>query len=401
MSDGSNTTISDEKLSKLMSKIQSDKSLASKLGVLVPTKRKNTSFSPLKVRKYIKNASGKFVPIEDIPANAGRPDEIAHVNETSTSGPSIQSNIINPGSPHSESYDNDSDHNSDSESENDTEVDNLENLEKILCTSDNEDEIENESDEEEEIEVLGGPKKAAWSPSKKSKSFYLKAADIELNKDLIKEISEQYDGSEDTNSHFSPPRFSSALWSTVQTSQSDTFRLKSLHKIQDHLYLAIKPLLDCLDTADKSSKEKIVQSIQLICSSNLLLNRYRRATVVPHLKPELRKQILSIPITHNSFFGDDFAKTTDNLIKEQSAIEKVIQKKPVNQRLHYRSSSHSRGNSYSSGQYNTDRKSFRGSRGSSFKYSQRGRGSRRGSNHPRRGGYKSDKGKTPSTGESQ
>ena len=54
MSDGSNTTISDEKLSKLMSKIQSDESLASKLGVLVPTKINNTSISPLQVRKYIK-----------------------------------------------------------------------------------------------------------------------------------------------------------------------------------------------------------------------------------------------------------------------------------------------------------------------------------------------------------
>ena len=192
---------------------------------------------------------------------------------------------------------------------------------------------------------------------------------------MVKEIKDQYVGEDDLDAHFSPPRFPPSLWASVQSSQADTFRLKTLFKVQDNLFLSLKPLLDCLPSAEKESKSKIIQSIQLIASSNLLLNRFRRSTLAPHLKHELRKQVLSLPVTHDSFFGQEFSKATENLVKEQSAIEKVIFKKPWNQRLSNPSSS--RNNTFQG-------QGFRGS------YQKKGRGGRGGKHHKKRGGYKND-----------
>ena len=56
--------------------------------------------------------------------------------------------------------------------------------------------------------------------------------------------------------------------------------------------------------------------------------------VARHLRPQLRKQILNLPVTHDSCFGEDFSKSTENILKEQAAIEKII-KKPATQRLSY------------------------------------------------------------------
>ena len=120
---------------------------------------------------------------------------------------------------------------------------------------------------------------------------------------------------------------------------------------------------------DKTSQNKIIEAIQLICSSNLQLNRFRRATIAPHLKPELRKQVLSLPVTHNSFFGEDFNKATDNLIKEQSALDKIIIKKPITKRLSYNKT-----NNANAQGYQNNKQFFRSNRGHKY---QRGHGSNR------------------------
>ena len=378
--------ISEEKVSLLMSKLKNDKNLAKKLGLLedephVNENPKRKSFiSPLRVKKVRKTSDGSFVNFDEGTSTAaGLSDENALVNETSISGTS-----------HNLSSQTQNDSESESEANSETEVDDLENLENILCKSDDEDHDDHnisDVDDGEEYDILGGPSKSSWSPSKKALSFYLKAADIDLGKDLLNEIQQKYKSDEKLNDHFSPPRFPASLWSTVQSSQSDTFRLKSLFKVQDNLYLAVKPLLDCLDTADKESKPKILQSIQLICSSNLQLNRFRRATIAPHLKPELRKQVLALPVTHNSFFGEDFSKAADNLIKEQSAMEKVIHKKSFSSKpAPYAKPSTSQGYSSYNNQNYADKKLFRGGRSRGrFTQNHRGRG-RRGFGSYNRGG---------------
>ena len=301
MSDSEAPNLSSQKLTKLIDKIKADSSLASKLGLLEDSSNKNpkrkAKASPVKFNKVVKSCKKKNASTSQS-AFTGSPDENASGKKTSKRGAS-GNDSSRPSSPNPNDVDNDLEDQSESnngEDETSEGDDDLENLEMLLCNSDDdleeEDNPDEESEEDEEsFDVLGGPKKGLWAPTKKAFEFYLKAADIELKPDLIKEIKEQYLSESDLDAHFTPPRFPSSLWATVQSSQADTYRLKSLFKVQDNLFLSLKPLLDCLATADKDSKPKIIQSIQLIASSNLHLNRFRRSTIAPHLKAELRKQV--------------------------------------------------------------------------------------------------------------
>ena len=312
------------KMDSLIQKLQSDPKLSKKLDLLVDSvckdrlseSKKRKDVSPLRV----KTVKAKLPKISEenssihSSSRSGSPNEKAP-GETSKRGAS-------PSDSESEQHDEE-----DVNSEND-----FSNLENFLMEDCEESDRGSESSDED-LEILGGPQSASWTISQKSFDFYKKVADIELKKELIDSIKKEFQAHEDVEPHFAPPRFSPSLWSTVQSSKADTFKLKCLYKVQEHIYLALKPLLSCLDSVDRDSKSKIAKSIQLLSSSNLLLNRFRRSTLAPHLKPELRKQILALPISHDSFFGDDFSKATDSLVKEQSAMEKVISKKPLSQRL--------------------------------------------------------------------
>ena len=127
---------------------------------------------------------------------------------------------------------------------------------------------------------------------------------MELPKEVISEISEEFKADEEINDHFTPPKFPSPLWTAVQSSSADSFKLKSIFKAQENLLLAIKPLLAVAKNAPKEDKSHILKSIQLLCNSNLSLNRLRRCMLAPHLKADLRKSLLAIPVNHNSFFGE-------------------------------------------------------------------------------------------------
>ena len=61
-----------------------------------------------------------------------------------------------------------------------------------------------------------------------------------------------------------------------------------------------------------------------ICSANLNLNKYRRMIVAPYMKKDLKKQLLDMPVKHDSIFGNDFEKTTDQIVKEQSALNRIL-----------------------------------------------------------------------------
>ena len=385
MSNSEAPPISSSKLEKLIEKIKSDANLASKLGLMeevAEKKGKRKRDSPVKFNKVAKTFE-KGQPSNSQSVNTGPPDENASVKKTSKRGASGKNlarlsppediDVISSEQSAIESEEEEAENSSDG-------FNDMENLENLLCGSDDdleeeEEESEDEPEKDESFDVLGGPKKGLWTPSKKALEFYLKAADIELKPDLIKEIKEQYAAEDDLDAHFCPPRFPPSLWATVQSSQADIYRLKSLFKVQDNLFLSLKPLLDCLAVAEGESKSKIIQAIQLISSSNLLLNRFRRSTIAPHLKNELRKQVLSLPVTHDSFFGQDFCKATDNLVKEQSAIEKVVFKKPWNQRLSMPS---------------TSKSSFHAQGGRGFYSNKRGRGGRGKKFLKKRGGFKND-----------
>ena len=321
-----------QKLAMLMAKIDKDPALAKKLGIVQMTKGsyKNPhgkhfpKTSPLRTRK---------ISVSVLPP-ARSPAVVAPVQETPNEGASSREDSSTPIAPEisvenvtgiDESEDQDIPVDPE-DPDSSVEVDDLAALEEIL-NRDSSDQ-DSSSHSSDEYEILGGSSKPSWKPSEKSLKWYKEVADLELKKEVLDNIKETFKTADDLNSHFEPPKFPSSLWTAVQTSSADTFRLKSLYKSQENLYLAIKPLLASLDSSPKEVRKNILTSIQLIASSNLSLNRFRRATLAPHLKPEIRKQVLALPVSHNSFFGEEFNKAADTLLKEQSAIEKVLYKKP-------------------------------------------------------------------------
>ena len=63
------------------------------------------------------------------------------------------------------------------------------------------------SSDHDDFDYLGGPSSVKWHPSEKTFRFFLKVADIDLNNDIVKELSEKYVGTEELDSHFEPPNF--------------------------------------------------------------------------------------------------------------------------------------------------------------------------------------------------
>ena len=224
-------------------------------------------------------------------------------------------------------------------------------LEQILADSD-EDFSDNEDQDEEgnqvedmeeedessdlEFDVLGGPPEATWKLDKKVMKWFLNVADIELKKESLESIKKAYQTKNEVASHFEPPKLPHSIWQAIsQSNHADLFRLKTIHKAQESLYLATCPLLSALEKVDKSLRSELCTAIQLVSSTNLMLNRYRRASILPHIKKELRSQIRNLPITHDNLFKENFEKSADSLLKEQAALSKVMlpKKLPVQQRL--------------------------------------------------------------------
>ena len=131
---------------------------------------------------------------------------------------------------------------------------------------------------------LGAQPYPSWSPQEPFLQWYLNAAGIELKKAGIVDIENNFITPTNLETHFQPPPFPPALWELAEKNQHDIIKLKSLQKLQNKIHLAIKPLLDLIPNVDREYKAKITASIQLLSSANLSLNRFRRTTLVPHLK---------------------------------------------------------------------------------------------------------------------
>ena len=262
-------------------------------------------------------------------------------------------------------------------------------LDEVLANAYDDDLEENNEEEdivpdespEDEFEIFSGPKTENWALSEKVTAFFNKVADIKLEKVDYDKLKSEFSHSEDVDHHFSVPKLPSTLWNTVKSSSvTDPIRLKSIGQAQDYLYTALKPLLSCLEESDKGSamRNNLTKAIQMICSSNLVLNKYRRAVVAPFLKKDIKKQLMDLPVKHDSIFGTDFDKTTESIVKEQAALNKVIANKSAFDRISYRRGT-SRGFSYSKLKAQQAPKtfsnsSFRGRRGQSRGSFNRGRG---------------------------
>ena len=163
--------------------------------------------------------------------------------------------------------------------------------------------------------------------------WYLKVADLGLDKEVIDQIKEKYSCEDGIDSHFTP-KFPSSVWSRVSQQSGVVNRLKSLFRTQETLYLSLKPLLTAASLVPKEEISHILKSIQLITSANIELNRFQHLTIAPHLKPEILKQVLTLPVKHDTFFGDNFAKATEEIVKEQSTLDKILTNPNIKKSFH-------------------------------------------------------------------
>lgn len=190
----------------------------------------------------------------------------------------------------------------------------------------------NDYEEEEEgditeYRVLGSDPEPSWVPPKSSFSWFKKIADIELKDKELETIVEGFKPPAELEHHFVPPKLPKSVWDAVKSSPADQFKQRVCFKAQSLTCTAIKPLLSVLDSLDPDDSvniNNITTSIQLLCSSNLQLNRFRRSMTSPYIKKDLRKSMLAQPIKHDSLFGQDFEKSTDQAIKEQTATQKLL-----------------------------------------------------------------------------
>lgn len=182
------------------------------------------------------------------------------------------------------------------------------------------------SDFDEFLPIISTTSKSNWSPCDEVLNWYTKVADIDLSDEQAREISDKYVPSSSISSHFEPPHLPPALWQKTKSSAQNTYKERSLFRIQSLSTSAIKPLLDVLDSLDAQdpNREKIASSIQLICSANLRTSRMRRAITSKFIKPELRQNLFSQPINHLALFGTEFATAAENANKAQATIQKVV-----------------------------------------------------------------------------
>ena len=256
----------------------------------------------------------------------------------------------------------------------------LSSLEHFLSTEDNNNILDENSSNENsgsdnvEPSILGLENQNFWSPHPKILEWYAKVSDMHLNDSILKQINEKFTPPPELASFFSPAKLPDPIWSAVKDSKYDGYKHRILFSLQSNLLNSLKPLLDCLPSiADSETKEKIAQSIQMISSVNLDINRFRRVIAAPHLKTEYKKSFCKLPVTRSSLFGEeDFEKSSDKIIKEYNASQKILKSKFT-----------PKWNQYSNSNANNSKTQmpFRGGKGGA-----RGKGSRGRGRGPRGGG---------------
>ena len=250
----------------------------------------------------------------------------------------------------------------------------LENLEQLLSVQ-NEDPTSpnlNSNPDDFDLSILGQENQSFWSPHPKILEWYSKVSNLHLNDNILKKINEKYSLPPDLASLFSPAKLPDPIWSSIKDSKYDGYKHKILYSLQSNLLNALKPLLDSIPSiTDNEAKEKISSSVQMLCSVNLDINRFRRVIAAPHLKNEYKKSFCKLPVTRASLFGeDDFEKSSDKIIKEYNASQKILKSKNNSKWFNNNNNYNNNYNNYNS----KNQQPFRGGRGGSRGRGNRGRG---------------------------
>lgn len=216
---------------------------------------------------------------------------------------------------------------SDSGSEADYSHDDIEALENLDLVDEEKDSSKADQPDDPGLKILGGPVPTSWDLPPRAFSWYKKICDLELKSDDIKSLKEKYHPADDLIHHFEPPKIPHSLWESVKTSQALVYKQKVCFKAQESAYTAILPLLSVLESVpeeDQVTRDRLTESIQLICTSNLQMNRFRRALVGTFMKKDYKKSLMSLPVTHDKLFGDSFNDAVEASTKAQASTKKLL-----------------------------------------------------------------------------
>ena len=184
--------------------------------------------------------------------------------------------------------------------------------------------------EEFDIPVLAAKPLHSWEAPKRSFEWFKRIADSELSEGDLEDFMKDFVPAKEVGKHFDPPKLPNSIWSRIkfQNSCSDElFKQRSIMKSQKFQTSALMPLLSVLESLKPSDpNQKLVASaIQMICSSNLQLTRFRRTSVAKFVKSELRQPLFSQPVTHLHMFGAEENKSAKKVIKTQAtSFSKVL-----------------------------------------------------------------------------
>ena len=175
--------------------------------------------------------------------------------------------------------------------------------------------------------IIGPETKSTWTPPSRAFSWFTKVADIDVPDSQLESYLEDFVPPKELENHFTPPRLPKSVWDKLLRSKRNEELNKQRHIYQSQklLYSSLMPLLTVLESTNSNdpNQKLISTAIQMICTSNLRLNKFRRSAISSFIKPELRQSLFEQPATHDHLFGTDFNNSAELAIKNQSSITKV------------------------------------------------------------------------------
>lgn len=177
------------------------------------------------------------------------------------------------------------------------------------------------------IPILSSVTDPTWNPPERSFEWFKKVADLELSDDQIQGIMADFVPSDEVNKHFIPPMFPPSIWNRIKEENSpEIIKHRVIFRSQKLLSSAMMPLMTVLDSLKKEdpNQKLLASAMQMICTSNLHLSRFRRSAANRFIKQELRQPLFSKSVTHLHLFGSDFDASAETAAKTQSSFQKVL-----------------------------------------------------------------------------
>ena len=175
--------------------------------------------------------------------------------------------------------------------------------------------------------IISGESQPTWSPEPRTLAWFKKIADMELKQEQVDSILNDFIPPENLNEHFTPPVLPTSIWNQIKSeSSSDIAKQRVVFRSHKLISSSLMPLLSVLESldGDDPNQKLVASAIQLLCSSNLNLSRYRRSYVSKYVKPEMKQALLSQPVTHQHLFGSDFDSSAEIVTKSQSSFQRLL-----------------------------------------------------------------------------